>query len=390
MIVRKGFKYRIYPNREEQRKLAVQFGQARYIYNRGLAQSQEKYPGYNHLAKQLPILKTSAETVWLKEAHSQVLQQSLKDLDRAFQNFFDKRGRYPHFKSKRARQSVRYPQPNESWIAPDGRHIYLPKVGHVRLVLHRPLEGVMKNVTVSRTKSGRHFVSIQAEVEMAAPEFAGGAVGLDLGLREFATLSTGEKFAPPQYYRKAQKKRRRLARHLSRKRLGSRNREKARLRLARLDEHIANQRRDFHHKISRRLVEENQFIGLEDLNVRGMLTNHHLAKSIGDAGWSAFVTMLGYKGGWYGCRVEKISRWYPSSKTCSVCGTQMEAMSLKVRMWQCPVCGTVHDRDVNAATNILSQSTVGAAGSNAWGQHVRPSTDGCAGRTRKPIRFSGW
>ena len=193
MIVRKGFKYRIYPNQEQQRKLAVQFGHARYIYNWGLRQSQDKYPGYNHLAKQLPILKKTSETTWLKEAHSQVLQQSLKDLDQAFQNFFAKRGGYPHFKSKRAKQSIRYPQLKENWLALDGRHIYLPKVGHVRLVLHRPLEGAMKNVTVStlvlavpsagETRSGRYFVSIQVEIEMAAPVFTGGAVGLDLGLR---------------------------------------------------------------------------------------------------------------------------------------------------------------------------------------------------------------
>lgn len=390
MIVRKGFKYRIYPNQEQQRKLAVQFGHARYIYNWGLGQSQDKYPGSNHLAKQLPILKRTSETTWLKEAHSQVLQQSLKDLDRAFQNFFGKRGGYPHFKSKRAKQSIRYPQMKENWLALDGRHIYVPKVGHVRLVLHRPLEGVLKNVTVSRTRSGRYFVSIQVEMEMAASVFTGGALGLDLGLREFATLSTGQKITPPQYYRKAQKKRRRLARQLSRKKLGGHNHEKARLRLARLDEKISNQRRDFHHKLSRMLVEENQFIGLEDLNVRGMLANHHLAKSIGDAGWSAFVTMLGYKGEWYGCRVEKISRWSPSSQTCSVCGAKMEAMPLNVRIWQCLMCGTVHDRDVNAAINILKQSTAGAVESNAWGQSVRPSADGYAGLTRKPTCFSGW
>ena len=365
MIVRKGFKYRIYPNLEEQRKLAVQFGHTRYIYNWGLAQSQDKYPGYNHLAKQLPIMKASAETAWLKEAHSQVLQQSLKDLDRAFHNFFDRRGGYPHFKSKQAKQSIHYPQPKGNWLTSDGRHIYLPKVGFVRLVLHRPLEGVMKNVTVSRTKSGRYFVSIQVEMEIAEPAFSGGAVGLDLGIRQFATLSTGEMFAPSQYYRRAQRKRRRLARQFSRKKPGSHNREKARLRLARLDEKITNQRRDFHHKLSRILVEENQFIGLEDLNVQGMLANHHLAKSIGDAGWSAFVTMLGYKGEWYGCRVEKISRWYPSSKTCSICGAKMDTMPLNVRLWQCPVCETIHDRDVNAATNILNRSTVGTAGSNA-------------------------
>ena len=377
MIVRKGFKYRLYPNREQQEELAVQFGHARYVYNWGVAQSQEKYPGYNRLAKQLPVLKATAETTWLREAHSQVLQQSLKDLDRAFQNFFEKRGGFPHFKSKRARQSIRYPQPKENWLGPDRQHIYLPKVGHVRLVLHRPLEGVMKNVTVLRAKSGKYFVSIQVEMAMEEPVFTGEAVGLDLGLWEFATLSTGEKIAPPQYYRKAQQKRKHLARQLSRKKLASRNREKARLRLAGLDEQSTNQRRDFQHKASRRLVEENQFIGLEDLNVRGMLANHHLAKSIGEAGWSAFVWMFEYQGAWYGCRVEKISRGYPSSKTCSVCGTQMEAMPLKVRQWQCPDCGTVHDRDVIAATNILNRSTAGAAESNAGGQHVRPSTGGC-------------
>ena len=265
MIVRKAFKYRIYPNREQQEKLAVQFGQARYIYNWGLAQSQDGYPGYHRLAKQLPILKASEETSWLKEAHSQVLQQSLKNLDRAFRNFFEKRGGYPQFKSKRARQRIRYPQPKLNWIASDGRHIYLPKVGYVRLVMHRPLEGEMKNVTVSRTKSGKYFVSIQVEVEITEPIFAGGTVGIDLGLRDFATLSSGEKIAPPQHYRKAQLKRGSLARQLSRKKPGSHNREKARVRLARLDERIANQRRDFHHKVSRQLVEENQFIGLEDL-----------------------------------------------------------------------------------------------------------------------------
>jgi putative transposase len=201
----------------------------------------------------------------------------------------------------------------------------------------------------------------------------------------FSTKKVGN----PNYH-KAQKKPHRLARQLSRKKPGSHNREKARLRLARLDEKIVNQRLDFQHKLSQRLVEENQFIGLEDLNVRGMLANHLLAKSIGDAGWSAFVSLSGYKGAWYGCRVEKISRWYPSFKTCSVCDAKMEAMPLNIRIWQCPVCETVHDRDVNAAIQILKQSTAVVAGSNAWGQPVRPSTDGCAGRTRKPTSFSGW
>jgi putative transposase len=222
-----------------------------------VAQSCDGNPGYYRLAKQLPILKASEETSWLREAHSQVLQQSRKNLDRAFQNFFGKRGRYPQFKSKRARQRIRYPQPKLNWITSDGRHIYLPKVGYVRMVMHRLLEGEMKNSTVSKTKSWKYFVSIQVEVEITEPIFLGGSVGIDLGLRDFATLSSGEKIAPPQYYRKAQQKRCNLARQLSRKKPGSHNREKARLRLARLDERIANQRRDFHHKVSRQLVEEN-------------------------------------------------------------------------------------------------------------------------------------
>jgi putative transposase len=209
-------------------------------------------------------------------------------------------------------------------------------------------------------------------VEIAQPVFNGGAVGIDLGLRDFVTLSSGEKIAPPQYYRKAQQKRHRLARDLFRKKLGSRNREKARLRLARLDERIANQRRDFHHKLSRQLVAESQCIGLEALNVKGMLANHRLAKSIGDVGWSAFIAMLVYKGSWYGCQVEKVDRWYPSSKTCSTCGTVVTSLPLNIRKWQCQVCNVVHDRDVNAAINILNQSTVGATERNAWEQSVRP------------------
>jgi putative transposase len=232
----------------------------------------------------------------------------------------------------------------------------------------------MKNVTVSRTKSGKYFISIQVEMEIPEPERIGGRVGIDLGVRDFVSLSTGEKVETPQYYRKAERRRRRLARQLSRKKKGSRNREKARLRLACLDERIANQRSDFQHKLSRQLIEENQFIGLEDLNVRGMMANHHLAKSIGDAGWSGFVTMLNYKGEWYGCQVEKIDRWYPSTRTCSRCGKKVERMSLQTREWRCAECGQEHDRDINAAINILKRSTVGATGSYAWGQHVRPGS----------------
>ena len=386
MIICKGFKFRLYPNQAQEDLLAVQFGHKRYLYNWGIDQSREGYPGYRILADQLPEMKKRAETAWLKASHSQVLQQALIDLNEAFVNFFEKRAGYPRFKGKRARQSIRYPQPKESWIRSEGRRIYLPKVGEVRLVMHRPIEGVMKSVTVSRAKSGRYFVSINVEVEIPEAKRIGGRVGIDLGVRDFVSLSTGKKVEVPQHYRKAERKRRRLARQLSGKKKGSRNREKARHRLACLDERIANQRRDFHHKLSHQLVEENQFIGVEDLNVRGMMANHRLAKSIGDAGWSKFVSMLEYKGEWYGCQVVKVGRWYPSSRTCSECGMRLESLPLSVREWQCPECGCAHDRDVNAAINILKQATVGTTGSrnkdvaNAWGQHVRPGSAAAAGQ----------
>jgi putative transposase len=232
------------------------------------------------------------------------------------------------------------------------------------------------------------------EVEVEEPEVIGGEVGLDVGLCDFVTLSTGEKVGPEEHLRQAERQRRRLARWLSRKQPGSRNHEKARLRLARLDARIANQRKDFHHKLSHRLVREHRLIALEDLNVRGMMANHRLARSIGDAGWSAFVEMLAYKGEWYGCRVVKVDRWYPSSRTCSNCGMIVERLPLNIRKWACPECGTIHDRDVNAAVNILRQATVGVTGSPGrdqrssrrqlapadCGQHVRPGAAAAAGQ----------
>lgn len=373
MKIKKAFKYRLKPNKAQQAALATQFGHARFVYNWGLGRRKEYYREtgkgltYNGLAGQLKPLKNDPETAWLKEADSQTLQQKLKDLDRAYVNFFEGRAKYPKFKSKKARQSIRYPQR----FKVEGNKVYLPKVGWVRVILHRPIEGEMKNATVSKTKSGKYFVSIQCEVEIDEPAYEGGHVGIDLGLKDFATLSTGEKIGSPKHLRQAEKKLARAQRRLSRKVKGSANWDKQRIKVARLYEKIVNQRKDFHHKLSKRLVTENRIITLENLNVSGMLRNHSLAKSISDAGWSQFANFSEYKGRWYGCHTEKIDRFFASSKTCNACGAVNQELTLSDRTWVCQSCGVIHDRDENAAINIRNQSTVGATETNACGDCVR-------------------
>lgn len=374
MIVRRAFRYRIYPNTEQQHLLAVQFGHARFVYNWGLRTRKEHYTehgkglSYYDTTELLKDLKRDPEHAWLKDADSQVLQQKLKDLDRAYKNFFEKRAKYPRFKSKRDTQSIRYPQ---RFQFSDSR-IYLPKVGWVKAVFHRIMEGTPKNVTVSKTKSGEYYVSVQCEMEAELPASNDlPAVGVDLGLKHFAILSTGEKIEHPQHLRKSERKLKRLQRQLSRKRKGSQNRDKARIRLARQHETVARQRQDFLQKLSTRLVTEHGLVKLEDLNVKGMVRNHSLAKSISDSGWGAFGRLCEEKAPWHGSAVARIGRFYPSSKTCHVCGVVNEELKLEDRFWTCEGCGTEHDRDLNAANVILNAPTAGAAGSNACGDRVR-------------------
>jgi putative transposase len=372
LLIQKAFKFRIYPNQAEQAALVVQFGHARFVYNMALAARKAHYQehgkglNYNDTAYMLTVIKPFVP--WLKDADSQVLQQSLKDLDRAYENYFRmvregtlpkpqpgqkprKDGMplgYPTFKSKYDEQSIRYPQRFEV----SGSRIKLPKVGSVRAVLHRPLEGKMKNITVSKTRSGKYFVSIQCEVEIDDPIPMPGTVGIDLGLKSFAVLSTGEQIDHPQYLRKAERRLKRRQRTLSRCQKGSKGREKARLAVARQHEKIANQRKDFLHQTSRRIVNGFGHIKIENLNVCGMLKNHHLAKSISDSGWGMFGGMLDYKSRWQGGLVERVDRFFPSSKTCSVCGWTNQELQLHHRFWVCGGCGTQHDRDHNAALNL--------------------------------------
>ena len=381
MKIQAGFKYRIYPNCEQQQSLAVHFGHSRYVYNTYLAVRRDYYDAtgknstYSDCTKDLTQFKRESEFAWLKDADAQVLQQSLKDLDSAFQRFFKGISKYPSFKSKYDKQSCRWPQRFKL----NDNKLYLPKVGWVKFTLHRPVQGKMKSVTVSKTKSGKYFASILCEWEQDQPQQLPNTVGIDLGITHFATLSTGEKVKNPRNLKRNLRRLQIRQRRLSRKAKGSNNRNKARHRVAVTHERVANQRRDFHHKLSRRLVDEFGHIALESLDIPTMLQNRYRAQSIHDVSWGQFVQFLKYKQEWNGGTVDQVEQSFASSHICSACGVQHQKMSLSVREWTCKSCGATHDRDINASKNILleSQNTVGATEINAL--EIRPAVTQSAG-----------
>lgn len=353
MLIRKAFKFRVYPSVEQQEKLAVQFGCARFVYNYYRRVREDYYQetnsglNYNDCAQDLSDrLKEQYE--WLSQADSQALQGAIKDLDNAYQRFFKGLADYPRFKRKHDKQSIRYPQR----FKVTDKAIYLPKVGWVKAIFHRAIEGTMKNCTVSRTKTGKYFVSIQCELDLEEAEPRNRSVGVDLGLKHFAVLSTGEKIDNPKHLKKSERRLKIRQRRLSRKCKGSQSRAKQRQRVALIHERIANQRKDFHHKLSRYIANNFDCIGLETLNVKGMIKNHNLAKSISDVGWSQFVQFVTYKAGWYNAEIVRHDRFFASSKTCSDCGAINQSLVLSERMWVCAACGSVHDRDTNAAINL--------------------------------------
>ena len=374
MIVQRAYRYRLYPNQEQRIALEKQFGCCRFVYNRFLRERIDYYAEhkedekkgltYHDTALALTALKAQPDYLWLQEVNAQALQQALRDLDTAYSNFFNKRAQFPKFKRKGDKQSFRVPQ---SFIL-GGDRLKIPKVSPLKLILPRPLGGKAKSVTLSKTPTGKYFASILCEVSMPEPVFSGDEKALDLGLKSFVVDSQGHKVDNPQPLRKREKRLKRLQRQVSRRVKGSKGREKARKQVARQHEKVANARSDFHHKLSRQYVRENQALHLEDLNVKGMAQNHCLAKSISDAGWSEFVRQLEYKGAWYGCRVFKVDRFFPSSKRCSACGFIHQGLRLRDREWACQACGVVHDRDLNAALNILIFSTAGTAGIDAGGE----------------------
>ena len=349
----KGFKYRIYPTEVQAELIDKHIGSSRFVYNLALETKTMAYAGNRvnlsclDIIKQLPDLKK--ECSWLKEINSQSLQAPIRNLDNAFTRFYKGQGSFPKYKSKRkGKQSFHIPQ---NVIVENGKLI-IPKFKEgIDIVLHREAKGVIKSATISRTPTGKYLVSILCDTGedcKSKPKIKREAtVGIDLGIKDFLITSNGEVVHNPKYLRKVESRLKYLQRKYS-KYKGKRTKHK----LAKLHERVANQRKDFLHKESFKLVSENQTICIEDLNVKGMLKNHCLAKSISDIGWSMFTTMLECKCEWYGVNLLKIGRFEPSSKTCSNCGMVNKDLTLKDREWTCNGCGTHHDRDINAAVNI--------------------------------------
>lgn len=358
--MQKGIKFRIYPNREQKNLINQTLGCCRLIYNKGLAMRKEAFGngnkiGYSQTSAMLTELKKCEDFSFLKVVDSIALQQSLRDLDKGFVNFFQKRAAHPTFKSKHNhRQSYRTLNQGDS-IRIVGKYIRLPKLGYVKI--RQSMEvGKINNVTVERTPTGKYFAVLNVEFEPQPRPNNGGCIGIDVGLKEFYSDSNGNAVPNPKYLEKSMRKLMREQRKLSRKQKGSNNRNKQRVRVALVHEKITNQRNDFLQNRSTMLIRENQTICIEELKVKNMMRNHKLARHIASASWSKFFDMLAYKSVWYGNDVVKIPTMYPSSQTCSCCGYKNPLVkNLAVRVWECPDCHTVHDRDINAGINILKK-----------------------------------
>ena len=361
-----SYKFRIYPNRAQENLIQRTFGCSRFVYNYYLAKRKEMYEetkkafNYNDCSADMTKLKSTLE--WLREVDATALQSSIRDLDTAYQNFFRrlKQGGvpgYPRFKSKRDhRKSYKSKNVGHTiWV--DEKHVRLPKLGLVKCRVSKEVKGRILSATVSQNPSGKYFVALCCtEVDLEPMVNSGAVCGVDLGIKDLAITSDGLKYPNAQYLKHSEKKLIKLQRRLSRKSKGSKRWEKQRIKVARMHEHISNQRKDALHKVTTELVRDYDVICIEDLNASGMVQNHKLAKTISDASFAEFRRMLEYKASWYGKEVSVIERFYPSSQLCSDCGHQNpDIKDISVRDWICPRCGKHHDRDINAAINILME-----------------------------------
>lgn len=363
MKQQKSYKFRLYPNLEQRILFEKTFGCSRFIWNQMLADKISHYGKTGEFLKNTPA-QYKNEFPWLKEVDSLALANAQLNLNRAYKSFFQSGFGFPKFKSKKSAQSYRTNFQKGSIALLDGK-VKLPKIGCVKVKAHRQIKGLIKSATISKTATGKYFISILCEEEILPMSKTNSNLGIDLGLENFAILSTGEKISNPRFLRSLSKKLAREQKILSRRALlakkdgrklsDCRNYQKQKLKVARIHEKISNQRKDFLNKLSTELVKNHDVICIEDLASKNLMKNHRLARAISDASWSEFTRQLHYKADWYGKKIVTVSRWFPSSQLCSTCGASSGKKALSIREWTCEHCGAHHDRDINASLNILKE-----------------------------------
>ena len=354
-MIRKAYKYRIYPNTEQKIFFAKCFGCVRFFYNKSLDDMNEIYKSTGKF-KNITPASYKSNYPFLKEVDSLALANAQFNRNTAFKSFFSHKTAFPKYKSKRNDQS--YTTNNQGYVkfSSNNRYISIPKCSRIRIKKHRDFKGEIKSITVSKTTDEKYYISLLVEENSEYIKLLDNAIGLDLGIKDLIIDSNGKKYKNHKYLTKSQEKLAKEQRKLSKMVKGSNNRDKQRIKVARLHKRIQNQRNDYLHKLSKSIIDENQVICIEGLKVKNMTRNHKLARSISDASWSKFVSMLIYKAKWYGNTIVKVPSNYPSSQLCSCCNYQNPLIKdLKVRKWTCPNCGIVHDRDINASKNILSK-----------------------------------